>query len=317
MHFLQYPGNWEGDFPIPNSTASSYVASRSDGKLMQGLTVPIGFATDNKTANKKAPIVFFGGNAQGMSGAAQDAIWLFGTMSAEVPSYRFQLFSTAYRGFKPNSGFVTQAGLTKDAQDFLEHALNSTHGSLDGRIILGGWSMGAGVAIQLAAAMPEHIAGLVVFSPWSSLREETLNIWGPISHLLYPWIWLTEVWDSVAAVSSLPADIPVAVVSAGSDMVIKPWEHRKVYEASHALQKWWLQTPGANHPDLPQEIITQKEELERWTAASWKRVQKFGESKSTARAKPALAMSIRSRAFTFFGEAFDGALTRMHELFLV
>jgi len=249
--------------------------------------------------SKKAPVVFFGGNAQGMSGAMQDALWLFGTMCGKLPAYDFQLFSTVYRGYKPNSGFVTQDGLTKDAQDFLDHALNSTHGSLDGRIILAGWSMGAGVALQLAAARPEHIAGVVVFSPWSSLRTETLNIWGSISHLLYPWLWLTSPWDSLAAISSLPADIPVAVVSAGGDMVIHSWQHREVYDAAAASHKWWLQTPGANHPDLPLEISKQEQGLTEWVSASWNRVQKFGVGDGSA---TQYTLGVQSQAFDVFGD---------------
>lgn len=262
--------------------------------------MPYGLAN----SSKKAPVIFFGGNAQGMSGAMQDALWLFSSMCASQavgePAYDFQLFSTVYRGYKPNSGWVSQDGLTQDAQDFLDHALNSTHGSTNGRIILGGWSMGAGVALQLAAARPEHIAGVVVFSPWSSLRTETLNIWGSISHLLYPWIWLTSPWDSLAAISSLPGDIPVAVVSAGGDMVIHSWQHREVYDAAAASHKWWLQTLGANHPDLPLEIGQQVQGLTEWTKASWDRVQKFGVSKGSS---TKYTWDAEIQAFDVFGDA--------------
>jgi pimeloyl-ACP methyl ester carboxylesterase len=307
MHFLQYPGNWEGDFHIAGTTQSDFVAS-SDGKHMRANRVSVPVPPDSK----QAPVVFFGGNAQGMSGAAEDAIWLLGNLYHREPSYQYQLFTTAYRGYAPNGGFVSQGALTKDAEDFLDHALNSSHGSLDGRVILGGWSMGCGVALQLAAARPDKIAGLILFSPWSSLRTESLHIWGPITALVYPWIWLSEPWDSLAAVSSLPPDMPVAVMSAGSDFVIANWQHRKVHDASVASRKWWLPTPGAQHPDLNLEVTQHLDELMQWMKAAWDRVQMFVPAKHNATSKP-YVMDAGGRAFDLFGDV----ATRMREVFVV
>lgn len=311
MHFIQYPGNWEGDFHINGTIASDYVAARSDGKHMHANRVAVPLNPNLK----QAPVVFFGGNAQGMSGAAVDAMWLLGNMyNRGSNTFQFQLFTTAYRGYSPNHGWVSEAALTSDASDFLDHALNSTHGSLDGRVILCGWSMGAGVASQLAAARPESIAGVILFSPWSTLREETLNVAGPLSHLLYPWLWLSQVWNSVGAIASLPKDIPVAIVSAGHDMVIHNWEHRKVFDASKATRKWWLPVPGANHPDLNTEVNRHIDELKNWTQAAWDRVQVFAKppgGNATSRPRPVL-MSGRSRAFDVFGDA----ATRVNNLLL-
>lgn len=305
IHFVQYPGNWEGDFPIVNANVSDFVASRSDGKHMKGLRsfIPLG------ANSKQAPVVFFGGNAQGMSGAALDASWLFGALFNGMNSHQFQVFTSAYRGYSPNSGWVSQAALTKDAEDLLDHALNTTHGSLDGRVILGGWSMGAGVASQLAAARPENIAGVALFSPWSTLRQESLNIAAPLSYLLYPYIWLSEVWDSMAAIASLPADIPVAILSAGADQVIPSWEHRKVFDASRALQKWWLQTPGVPHQALEVEVLQHQGDLGKWMQAAWARVEVFAPPTQNATSRPFIAESHR-KAFVMpwhsYGSAVDG-----------
>jgi pimeloyl-ACP methyl ester carboxylesterase len=278
MHFLQYPGNVEGDVPINGATRSDYVARRSDGKHMRGMKLPITSAN----TSKQAPVIFFGGNGQGMSGAALDAEILLRNIITATSAFQFQAFTTAYRGYAPNSGWVTQTGLTNDAMDFLDHALNSTHGSQDGRVILAGWSMGAGVAMQLAAARPDKIAGLIVFSPWSTLRTESLNFAGGIAHLVWPWIWMSEIWDSVTAVSSLPAEIPVAVISAGQDSVIPNWEHRKVFDASMASHKWWIPTPLAGHPDLNLEVTQNIDPVSQWMNASWGRVQVYSKSKGNA-----------------------------------
>merc|ERR1719181_1393566 len=110
MHFLQYPGNMEGDFHIKGTTQSDYVATRSDGKLMRAhkVLVPI------HPNSSQAPVVFFGGNAQGMSGAAVDAGWLFGNMYNFQQAFQFQVFTSAYRGYKPNDGWFSQTAVTKD-----------------------------------------------------------------------------------------------------------------------------------------------------------------------------------------------------------
>lgn len=309
MHFLQYPGNMQGDFYITGSAPSDYVAARSDGKLMRGLKVLV----PRKPNSSQAPVVFFGGNAQGMAGAAQDAIFLLGEMYNKVSStFQFQLYTTAYRGYEPNSGYVTQRGLTKDASDFLDHALNSTYGSVDGRVILGGWSMGAGVALQLAAARPENIAGVIVFSPWSTMHTEVLNIAAPLSYLLYPYIWMSYVWDSLAAISSLPEDIPVAVVSASADKVIHSWEHELVFNASKASRKWWLPVPGAQHNFLLAEVRYHKRELGKWMQSAWDRVKGF--NTTTWDGKPGEYEVGRSgKPLMFLGEA----VAAMHDLFII
>jgi len=304
MHFLQYPGNFQGDFHINGTVPFNFEATRSDGKHMLGNRV----ACPVPPNSKQAPVIFFGGNAQGMSGAAEDALWLLGNMFNQQNSFQFQLFTTAYRGYAPNSGFVSQPALTKDAEDFLDHVLNVTNGSHNGKVILGGWSMGSGVAMQLAAARPERIAGLIVFSPWSSLKEESINIAVPLSYLLYPWIWLSWTWDSVAAMASLPAEIPVAVVSAGNDKVIPNWEHRKVFASSNAKRKWLLETPSAGHADLALEVTSHIDDLKEWTQAAWDRVQVFSPATHNGSAQP-YVLPARGIAFDVFGDA----LTQVHE----
>lgn len=269
MHYLVYIGNLEGDFPIDHSGQFHYTAE--DGKTLLGLEVPVPAAP----TLRQAPVIFFGGNAQGMSGAATDALALFNTMFKQHSLFQFQVYSTAYRGYSPNNGWTSQAALRSDTQKFLDHVLRSTNSTHEGRVILAGWSMGAGVAMQLAAARPEKIAGLLLFSPWSTLREEILDIAAPVSHLLQPYVWMADLWDSVAEMASLPKEIPVAVLSPDNDQVIKRWQHRKLFDACRAFKKWFLPTPMAEHQDLVAEILAHADALGNWTQAAWDRVGSF------------------------------------------
>merc|ERR1712232_1182317 len=167
----------------------------------------------------------------------------------------FQVYASAYRGYTPNSGWTTESVLVPDSQDLLDYAIKDAAEkcSRSGRslptkkVFVFGWSMGAAVALQLALARSESIAGLVLMCPWTSLREETLTFLAPTTYALLPWIWLADSWESKYTISSLPLDIPVAVMSALEDEVIAPSQHRAVFEASQAQQKWWLPVVGAYH----------------------------------------------------------------------
>jgi pimeloyl-ACP methyl ester carboxylesterase len=283
IHFCVYPGNIQGDRDL-SGRPFLFTASH-DGLRIHGYNVSL---LAPVAGGKVAPLLFFGGNAQGMTGAAMDAQATFGQLVDADHNFSFQVFTAAYRGYAPNSGWITQQAATSDAEDLLDFVLKSRHEHADGRVFIGGWSMGCAVTLQLAAKRPEAVAGIVLFSPWSTLHHEAMDIARPLTYLAWFWLYTLDVWDSVAAMSSLPADMPVAVVSANSDEVIGPWQHRKVYEAACAggqtcKDKWWLSTPGVGHTDFDSETNKWKKELLEWAAAAWRRVEVFGAKDASSR----------------------------------
>merc|ERR1712137_989873 len=104
--------------------------------------------------------------------------------------------------------------------------------------------MGAAVTVQVAAANPDRIAGVLLISPWSTLEEESQALIEKVAGrfanvILAPWNWAMNLdpWDSVATVAGLPVDIPLAVVSPTQDEIIPSSEHRQVHDASVATTK--------------------------------------------------------------------------------
>jgi len=307
MHLVAFPGNIEGDYSIPGASEIEFPAARTDGRMLHGLVLPVPRRSALASQVEQAPMIFFGGNAQGMSGAARDSQILLSMIRKANKSWNFKVHTFAQRGYSPNQGWTSQGAVIADSSDLLDSVLNSTveTGGRRGRVIIGGWSMGAGVALQLAAARPEHVAGVVVFCPWKSLKFETLRIFAPVTWMLWPWIWLVEPWDSRAAIASLPAEIPVAVVSAEKDQVISPDQHRTIFEASNAKQKWWLPARGASHQMLGSLVNQGRKGLAQWTKAVWNRVQVFEISElEVSSREPAINVAAET-AFDLFEEPLE------------
>merc|ERR1712187_260107 len=95
------------------------------------------------------------------------------------------IYTSTYRGYEEkvgmkqgtilNQGKTSQSVLSADAADLLAFALRNANASHGGRAFVGGWSMGSGVAWQLAAERPLEVAGLVSFCPWSTLWDVSMS----------------------------------------------------------------------------------------------------------------------------------------------
>eukprot|EP00971_Amphidinium_carterae_P198422 3938023-Amphidinium_carterae.1 len=178
-----------------------------------------------------------------MLGVAVQAVQLLEPIASHVAT--FKVYISAYRGYAPNDGWATQTVLANDAQDLLLHVINKDEKSQG--VLVVGVSLGAAVALQVAALLPDQVSGLLLFAPWASLWWETLYYKPPWTFLLLPWLWTECHWDSAAAAASLPKNLPVAVLSPQSDEVIPSWQHRAVFESIQGSSKWWLPLDGVGH----------------------------------------------------------------------
>lgn len=106
-----------------------------------------------------------------------------------------------------------------------------------------GWSLGAGVAMQVADRRPERLAALAVISPWARLGE--------VARAHYPaWLvnlLLKERYDSVAAAWRL--SIPVLLVHGGNDRIIPVAQGQRLAEALPKDSRA-LFLPGVGHNDI-------------------------------------------------------------------
>merc|ERR1739848_256895 len=130
-----------------------------------------------------APVVFFCGNACGQGSGLQFAKMVFEELWRPNDAQRpmcLQLYTSTYRGAADlggtgevlNPGPTNEKTLVADASDLLSYALRNTSSS-QGKALVAGWSMGAGISWQLAITRSDSVAGVLTIAPWSTLWEES------------------------------------------------------------------------------------------------------------------------------------------------
>lgn len=109
--------------------------------------------------------------------------------------------------------------------------------------ILAGWSLGAAVAVQVAAEHPGRIDGLLLLSPWNRLADVAA------AHFP-PWIvrtLLAEKYDSIESASRWSG--PSLVVHGRRDSIIPVALGRELYDALPDPKRW-IEIDDAGHNDL-------------------------------------------------------------------
>ena len=175
-------------------------------------------------------VIYFGGNAEEVSGQMHDAPMLAPWSVAAVN----------YRGYGLSEGRPSEEALASDAlaiYDWLAKRkdIDPTH------IVAFGRSLGSGVAVQLAASRP--VAAVMLVSPFDSLRS--------IARKQYPIVpvslLLKHPFDSLAHAAEIEA--PLLVIAGGRDDLIPPGYSKRLHDAWPAPKQWVL-VPQADHNDV-------------------------------------------------------------------
>jgi len=105
-----------------------------------------------------------------------------------------------------------------------------------------GWSLGAAVALQLAAREGDGVDGVIAMSAWTSLPE--------VAGAHFPgWLVglaLHEKYDSLAVAPTVAA--PALVIHGARDQIIPVHQGKRV--AAALPNRRWVPVPGAGHNDL-------------------------------------------------------------------
>lgn len=174
-------------------------------------------------------ILYFGGNAEDVSGVMPQLLRLF-------PDHALYLMH--YRGYGQSTGQPSEGVLHADAHRLYAHVrLGHTVVKVIGR------SLGSGVAARLASEQP--VERLALVTPYDSIEN--------VAAEKLPWLpvrWLMEDrFDSAAVVARIQA--PTTLIGAERDTLIRPERTRQLAAAfAHGVvRSVWI--AGADHNNVP------------------------------------------------------------------
>jgi fermentation-respiration switch protein FrsA (DUF1100 family) len=148
----------------------------------------------------------------------------------------FGVLLTSYRGYSGNPGSPSEDGLYEDgraALDFLE--------SRGARVVLQGFSLGAGVAVQLA--VERKVVGLILEAPFTSVVDVAAS-----AYPVVPVRWLMhDRYDNLAKIGAI--DAPFLVTHGTRDEVVPTEQFDRLYDAITAPKSRTV-IEGATHVDL-------------------------------------------------------------------
>jgi fermentation-respiration switch protein FrsA (DUF1100 family) len=145
-----------------------------------------------------------------------------------------------YRGYGDNAGVPTEAGLAADSRAARAYLVRRED-TRRSRLVYFGESLGAAVAIELAAALPP--AGLVLRSPFTSMTD--------VGRLHYPLLpvglLLSDRYPSIDRIAGIRS--PLLVIAGDRDAIIPIDNTRRLYEAATSRKKLVV-VANADHNDL-------------------------------------------------------------------
>jgi pimeloyl-ACP methyl ester carboxylesterase len=190
LHTQQREMIYYGGFTAVDPADTDFVLKRPDATLRGWVVNPDG----------RAPILYFGGNAERIEANREDFARLFPGRS---------VYLLAYRGYGASDGAPSEAAIVGDAVALFDHVQARHPGET---ISVIGRSLGSGVASQLAARRSP--AKLALITPFDSM------VGAARAHYpIFPVDWLLdERYESVQALRDF--ERPVLIVHGGRDEIV-------------------------------------------------------------------------------------------------
>jgi fermentation-respiration switch protein FrsA (DUF1100 family) len=182
------------------------------------------------SATPAPAVLYFGGNAEEVSGTLADPRW----------PRDWTMVAVNYRGYGASEGAPGEAALVADSIAVFD-AIAARPDVDARRIVAFGRSLGTGVAVRLGAARP--LAGTILASPYDSLVA--------LGRTHYPWLPVSLIlrhrFESEA--DARRATSPLLAIVASHDDIIPAERSRALFDA-WAGPKAWLVVPGTDHNSL-------------------------------------------------------------------
>lgn len=147
----------------------------------------------------------------------------------------YGVLALEYRGFSGSTGHPTEPGLIIDGLTGYDYIAKEAPGA---KIALFGDSLGTAVALAVATQRPT--AGLVLDSPFASMRRmgEQRYPYLPVGQLA------TSPWDSERRIAQVT--VPILIAQCDADRTVPVAEGKRLFEAAHQ-PKEMIVLPGCGH----------------------------------------------------------------------
>jgi pimeloyl-ACP methyl ester carboxylesterase len=204
--------------PVP-ANAEEQITVRSGGERLRVWQVNPG---------REAALVYFGGNAEVVSGNAETFRRLFPERSSYLVNYR---------GYGGSTGEPSEQGLYRDALAVFDR-IRAAHSD----VAVVGRSLGTGVATYLAAHRP--VERLVLVTPYDSVQSVA-----QARYPLYPMsVLLKDKFDSLSRADAIR--VPTLVLTAERDRLITSEHSRRLVAAIDPRWVEQIVVEDADHFDI-------------------------------------------------------------------
>ena len=173
-------------------------------------------------------LLYFHGNGQNISH--------YLPFARSMRSLGLNIFMLSYRGYGQSEGSPSEAGLHQDAMAAYQALLE--RGVAPENILLYGFSLGTGVAVQLAYRV--QVAGVILEAPYTSLPDVARAAYGP----WVPGFLMRNRFDSLAYIAGI--DAPLLIMHSSQDRLIPLTQGRRLYAAAKA-PKTFLEMRGPHY----------------------------------------------------------------------
>ncbi len=240
-----YTGPWHPE--PPDAVGAPYEEARiftADGLELQGWYFP-----PPRAAQPAATLLFMHGTSYNASD-----LWLTNERSVAFREFlsgigcNFFLFD--YSGYGKNAGTPTEEGCYADAAGALAWLYQRPDVDLR-TIFFYGFSLGTGIATELATR--EQSAGLILRSPFTSIRAMMIDYYPKLRYLLgiAPCLPRTN-FDTLSKIRRL--DRPLLVMHGDADETVPDYMGRQVYDAAPE-PKTFVTFPRSGHRDIANHLV--------------------------------------------------------------
>ncbi len=223
------------DRPEPPPGFAEVILTAQDGIKTRALYKPASLG--------KPTVIYWHGNGDSLLGS------LAGNRLLEAEGYGVML--PEYRGYGGNEGNPSEFGFYQDGRAAI--AFLQSEGIAAGELIISGYSIGSGTAVQMAT---EHRpAALLLNAPFRSLTDIAADAvpWAPVRWLI------RDRFDNEGKIGALT--MPILITHGAADTLIPPANGQALYRAAKDAEFLLFEGLGHNQMNADAVVIAQRDWL--------------------------------------------------------